>query len=191
LPFPGFPGYPGYPSVPPLCQPCDDGNGNCSADSCNCPRTPWLDCASTFGGMFRSELLQDNLPAGTTGRTLVMDSPLPLQNVGFSGDTLIVQCSGTYELTFFGNFRFSANSHLTFYVKANGHKLDDTVIEKDTVSNTIDSFERTVIVRLCANTSLRGIVDNAAAADGGASGTLTIPANGVHLEIIRIGAYQR
>ncbi|MCL1952717.1 MAG: hypothetical protein FWF60_07805 [Oscillospiraceae bacterium] len=121
-----------------------------------------------------------------------MDAPLPLQNVGFNGNnTITIQCSGTYEITFFGNFRFSADTHLTFYVKANGRRLDDTVVEKDVTANTLDSFERTVIVPLCANTSLSGVVDNASPANGGASGILTIPPNGVHLEVIRIGDFRR
>jgi hypothetical protein len=139
--------------------------------------------------MYRSGILQETLTAGTQGHQIPMDAPLPLQNVGFSGDTLYIQCSGTYELTFFGNFSFSANSNLTFYVKANGKRLDDTVIQKDVTADEQDSFERTVIVNLCANTTLRGIVDNAEAAAGGATGTLTIPPNGVHLEVIRIGSY--
>jgi len=139
--------------------------------------------------MYRSELLQEELAAGTTGRTIAMDSPLPLQNIGFSGETLTIQCAGTYQLTFFGNFRFSTDTHLSFYVKANGRRLEDTVIQKDVTANAWDSFERTVIVQLCANTSLRGVVDNATAANGGASGTLTIPANGVHLSAVRIGRY--
>jgi len=135
---------------------------------------------------------QRELTAGTTGETLAMDAPLPLQNVGFTGNnTITIQCSGTYEITFFGNFRFSADTHLTFYVKANGRRIDDTVVEKDVTANTIDSFERTVIVNLCANTALSGVVDNANAAAGGATGTLTIPANGVHLEVIRIGEFRR
>ncbi|MDR2686883.1 MAG: hypothetical protein LBB75_03965 [Oscillospiraceae bacterium] len=142
--------------------------------------------------MYRSEVQQRELAAGTTGDPLAMDAPLPLQNVGFNGNnTITIQCSGTYEITFFGNFRFSADSRLTFYVKANGRRIDDTVVEKDVTANTIDSFERTVIVNLCANTSLSAVVDNASAANGGASGTLTIPANGVHLEVIRIGDYRR
>jgi len=137
--------------------------------------------------MYRTELYQEELAAGTTGRTIPMDAPLPLQNIGFSGESLTIQCSGTYELTFFGNFRFSADSHLSFYVRANGRRLEDTVVEKDVTANTWDSFERTVIVRLCANTFLRGVVDNATAANGGATGILTIPPNGVHLSVIRIG----
>ena len=137
--------------------------------------------------MFRSELFQEELAAGTVGRTIPMDAPLALQNVSFSGETLNIQCSGTYQLTFFGNFRFSADSRLTFYVRANGSRLDDTVVIKDTIANQWDSFERTVIVRLCSNTFLRGVVDNASAAAGGATGTLTIPPNGVHLSVIRIG----
>ncbi len=138
--------------------------------------------------MYRSEVEQFTLAAGTMGVSLAMDAPLPLQNVGFNGNnTITIQCSGTYEITFFGNFTFSADTRLTFYVKANGRKIDDTVVEKDADANTMDSFERTVIVNLCANTALSGVVDNAAPADGGASGVLTIPANGVHLEVIRIG----
>jgi len=139
--------------------------------------------------MYRSELYQEELAAGTTGRTIPMDSPLALQNVSFSGESLNIQCSGTYQLTFFGNFRFSADSHLTFYVRANGRRLEETVVEKDTVANAWDSFERTVIVRLCPNTFLRGVVDNATTANGGASGVLTIPPNGVHLAVIRIGRF--
>ena len=121
-----------------------------------------------------------------------MDAPLPLQNVGFNGNnTITIQCSGTYEITFFGNFRFSADTCLTFYVKANGRRIDDTVVQKEVTANTIDSFERTVIVNLCANTALSGVVDNGCQSSGGASGTLTIPANGVHLEVIRIGEFRR
>jgi len=142
-----------------------------------------------FGGIYRSELWQEELAAGTIGRTIPMDSPLALQNVNFSGDTLTIQCSGTYQLTFYGNFRFSADSHLTFYVRANGRRLEETVTQKDVTANTWDSFERTVILQLCPNTSLRGVVDNATTANGGATGTITIPANGVHLSVIRIGRY--
>jgi len=142
--------------------------------------------------MYRSEMQQRELAAGTTGEPLAMDAPLPLQNVGFNGNnTISIQCSGTYEITFFGNFRFSADTRLTFYVKANGRRIDDTVVEKDVTANTIDSFERSVIVTLCANTALSAVVDNANLANGGANGTLTIPANGVHLEVIRIGDFRR
>jgi len=142
--------------------------------------------------MYRSEMQQRELAAGTTGEPLAMDAPLPLQNVGFNGNnTITILCSGTYQLTFFANFRFSADTHLTFYVRANGSTLDDTVVEKDVTANTIDSFERTVIVPLCANTALSGVVDNASTASGGASGILSIPANGVHLEVIRIGDFRR
>jgi len=138
--------------------------------------------------MYRAGILQRFLPAGATGDPLAMDAPLPMQNVGFNGNnTITILCSGTYEITFFGNFRFSADTHLTFYVRANGLRLDETVVEKDVTADVTDSFERTVIVSLCANTSLTGVVDNASAANGGADGTLTIPANGMHLEVIRIG----
>jgi len=117
-----------------------------------------------------------------------MDAPLPLQNVGFSGNsTLNIQCTGTYRLTFFGNFSFSANSRLTFYIKANGTTLPETVVERDVAANVQDSFERSVLIHLCANTNLIASVDNATAADGGANGLLSIPANGVHLTVERIG----
>jgi len=139
--------------------------------------------------MFRSGILDIDLTAGTSGTALAMDAPLPLQNVGFSGNnTLTIQCSGTYELTFFGNFTFSNDSHLTFYVNANGTRRTETVVEKDVAGGIQDSFERSVIVHLCANTFLSGVVDVASLANGGDGGRLTIPANGVHLEVIRIGA---
>ena len=200
----GWPGggWPGGGFFCPPCPPqnnvccdctscCGSGNG-CGPDSPSCNRCPWLDAASVFGGMYRSEAQQRLLEAGTTGEPLAMDAPLPLQNVGFNGNnTITIQCSGTYEITFFGNFRFSDDTRLTFYVKANGRRIDDTVVEKDVTANTIDSFERTVIVNLCANTSLSAVVDNASVADGGATGTLSIPANGVHLEVIRIGDFRR
>ena len=198
----GWPGggWPGgfCPPCPPqnnncscTCE-CPGGSGFCGPDAPSCNRCPWLDAASVFGGMYRSEAQLRELAAGVTGEPLAMDAPLPMQNVGFNGNnTITIQCSGTYELTFFGNFRFSADTHLTFYVKANGRSLDETAVEKDVTANTIDSFERTVIVHLCANTSLSGVVDNAAPANGGASGTLFIPANGVHLEVIRIGDFRR
>ncbi|MCL2299742.1 MAG: hypothetical protein FWC27_06300, partial [Firmicutes bacterium] len=157
-----------------------------------CNRCPWLDAASVFGGMYRSGVLQRDLAAGAAGDPLAMDAPLPLQNVGFNGNnTISILCSGTYEITFFGNFQFSSDTHLTFYVKANGQRLDDTAVERDVTANTIDSFERTVIVALCANTALTGVVDNASPANGGAGGTLTIPSNGMHLEVIRIGDFRR
>jgi len=142
--------------------------------------------------MYRSGVLQRFLAAGATGDPLAMDAPLPLQNIGFNGNnTISILCSGTYEITFFGNFQFSEDTHLTFYVNANGQRLPGTVVEKDVVANTIDSFERTVIVALCGNTALAGLVDNASMANGGADGTLTIPANGMHLEVIRIGEFRR
>ena len=148
-----------------------------------------MDQCAVFGGMFRSGPQMIDISAGTLGTTLAMDAPLPLANVNFTGNsTLSIQCSGTYELTFFGNFSFSANSHLTFYVKANGTTLTETVVEKDVAAGVQDSFERSVIVHLCANTSLIAAVDNASTTNGGANGRLTIPANGVHLEVIRIGA---
>ena len=205
--WPGGPGggWPGWgggfcPPCPPqnnncccdCTSCCGTGGGACGPDNPSCNRCPWLDAASVFGGMYRSESQQRELAAGTTGDPLAMDAPLPLQNVGFNGNnTITIQCSGTYEITFFGNFRFSADTHLTFYVKANGRRLDDTAVEKDVTANTIDSFERTVIVSLCANTFLSAGVANATAANGGASGTLFIPPNGMHLEVIRIGEYRR
>ena len=142
--------------------------------------------------MFRSGILDIDLTAGTSGTALAMDAPLPLQNVGFSGNnTLTIQCSGTYELTFFGNFTFSNDSHLTFYVNANGTRLTETVVEKDVAGGIQDSFERSVIVRLCANTSLTAVVDNAEQSEGGSDGTLVVPPNGMHLEVVRVGAFTR
>jgi len=172
------------------CPPCETGPGNCQADAPSCPRAPWLDCASIFGGMFRKELWEDNLPAGTTGRNLPLDAPLPSQNLGFTGDNIVIQCSGTYQITFFGNYKFSSNSLLTFYVKANGRTLEETVVEKTTTLNETDSFERTVIISLCANTTLRVQVDNAESGNGGFDGDLTIPAYGMHLSVMRIGAFR-
>ena len=129
-----------------------------------------------------------DISAGTLGTTLEMDAPLPLQNVGFTGNsTLNIMCTGTYELTFFGNFSFDASTRLTFFIKANGVLLPESVVEKDVIANVQDSFERSVIVHLCANTNLIAAVDNASAAVGGANGTLAIPMNGVHLGVVRIG----
>ena len=186
----GWPGGFCPPCPPQNCAcTCDcSGGGACPADAPSCNRCPWLDAASVFGGMYRAGILQRFIEAGASGDPLAMDAPLPMQNIGFNGNnTITILCSGTYEITFFGNFRFSADTHLTFYVRANGLRLDETVVEKDVTADVTDSFERTVIVSLCANTSLTGVVDNASAANGGADGTLTIPANGMHLEVIRIG----
>ena len=142
--------------------------------------------------MYRSEAQTRTINAGVTGEPLAMDAPLPLQNVGFNGNnTITILCSGTYQLTFFGNFRFSTDTKLTFYVRANGSTLNDTVVVKDVTANTMDSFERSVIVTLPANTSLAAFVDNALAANGGQSGSLYIPPNGVHLAVVRIGEFRR
>ena len=148
-----------------------------------------MDCASVFGGMYRSEAWHEELAAGANAR-LPLDAPLPTQNVGFTGETLVVQCSGTYQLTFFGNYTFSSNSRLTFYITANGRTLPESVVEKATTLNAADSFERTVIVSLCANTTLRALVQNASGSEGGFTGFLSIPENGMHLQVIRIGAFR-
>ena len=125
------------------------------------------------------------LDAGSVGTILSMDTPFPLQNVGFNGNGILsIQCSGTYELTFFGNFMFSEDTTLTFYINANGVTLPETVVILDVEADTQTSFERSVLVRLCAQTNLVGVVDNA---EDGASGTLTIPPNGVHMWVTRIG----
>jgi hypothetical protein len=138
--------------------------------------------------MYRSGTQMVSIDIGIQGTVLAMDAPLPLQHVGFNGNSsLTIQCSGTYEVTFFGNFEFNADSHLTFYVKANGQRLTETVVEKNVTAGDMDSFERTVLIHLCANTNLIAVVDNATAANGGANGILRIPENGVHLEVIRIG----
>jgi len=138
--------------------------------------------------MYRSGPQMVEIGVGIEGTVLAMDAPLQLQHVAFSGNsTLSVQCSGTYELTFFGNFEFSVDTRLTFYVKANGTTLPETVVFKDVTGNELDSFERTVLVHLCAQTNLVAVVDNATTANGGNSGTLRIPANGVHLQIVRVG----
>jgi len=141
-----------------------------------------------FGGMYRSGNNTMHLSSGSNGQTISMDAPLPLQNVGFTGNsTLAIQCSGTYELTFFGNFSFSADTVLMFYVTANGTRLDETIVLKSAIANDDTSFERSVIVRLCANTSLTARVDNAPASEGGADGILEIPPHGFHLSAVRIG----
>jgi len=139
--------------------------------------------------MIRSGPQMVDIGVGIQGTILAMDAPLQLQCVSFSGNsTITVNCSGTYKLTFFGNFAFSVDTRLTFYVKANGTTLSETVIVKDVTGTDLDSFERSVLVHLCAQTNLIGVVDNATTANGGNAGTLTIPANGVHLQIVRIGS---
>ncbi|MCL2195412.1 MAG: hypothetical protein FWB76_05615 [Oscillospiraceae bacterium] len=142
-----------------------------------------------FGGMYRSGNNSMAMASATNGQTINMDAPLPLQNVAFSGNsTLGIQCSGTYELTFFGNFSFSSDTVLMFYVTANGTRLDETIVLKSAIANDDTTFERSVIVRLCANTSLSARVDNAPTSEGGADGTLEIPPHGFHLSAVRIGA---
>ena len=131
------------------------GNGPCPPDQCSCPSNPWVDCSAVFGGMYRSSNNTMHLSSGANGQTISLDAPFPLQNVGFSGNsTLGIQCSGTYELTFFGNFSFSSDTVLMFYVTANGTRLDETIVLKSAIANDDTTFERSVIVRLCANTSL-------------------------------------
>ena len=160
---------------------------NCSCDCTNvdapnCPRNPFVDCAAVFGGMHRSDAFTFTLASATQNYLLQMDSPLPLRHVGFTPSTLTVQCSGTYEITFFGNFSFSAaNAQLSFYVKANGRRIEETQVELTSIQNNMMSFERSVIVRLPANTSLQAFLDTSA------PGTLSFPPNGLHLEVTRIG----
>ena len=151
--------------------------------------------------MIRGEQLNVAIAACTYGVPLAMDAPTTSQNVGFNGSNgLEIKCAGTYELTFFVNFRFSADSHLVFYVKANGRQLPETVAALDVQANRSYSFSRTVIVRLCAGTWLMPVVDNLypyftaqTQAQGcvtpPGNGILTIPGRGAHLQVRRIGAY--
>ncbi|MDR1464559.1 MAG: hypothetical protein LBJ11_04585 [Oscillospiraceae bacterium] len=177
--FPGFPGggYPGFPGWGGGCK-CGGGSGNVNAPSC--PYNPLGDCSAVYGGMYRSDGSTYTFAAATQNYLLQMDSPLPLQHVGFTPSTLTIQCAGTYELTFFGNFAYSVAANLSFYVKANGKKLAETQVDLSTTANKTDSFERTVIVYLQANTSLQAFMDTSAA------GTLTFPDNGLQLEVRRI-----
>ncbi|MDR1928350.1 MAG: hypothetical protein LBQ33_06920 [Oscillospiraceae bacterium] len=174
--YPGYPGgyYPGYPGGGCCCDP--------SADAASCPHNPLLDYSAVYGGMYRSDEFNFELLSGTTNYLLQMDSPLPLKNVGFTPSTLTIQCSGTYELTFFGNFSYSGDAAMNFYVKANGKKIEESEVILNAIPGQLQSFERTVIVHLPANTSLQAFLDTTEA------GELYSPENGIHLEVRRIGA---
>ncbi len=135
--------------------------------------------------MLRANAISIPFVAPVTGFLLQMDTPMDhLQNVSFSPSTLTIQCSGTYVVTFFGNFAYAsgAAATLNFYVKANGRKLEETEVILEPEADQLTSFERSVIVFLAANTSLQAFMD------ANVAGTLNSPENGVHLTVRRIGA---
>ena len=241
--YPGFPGFPGAPcgSCPPGCCPnkfppgwpcCDDESkrrrnrcvpppfvnteceNGCLADGPGCPKCPWIDCCAVYGGMKISDSQNIVIPLCAQGVSLGLNSTLPSKDITFNGNnTLLIQCSGTYELTFFGNFKSTNyDANLTFFVRANGTRLPETVVNLDIRANTDYSFERTVLVHLCANTTLAAVVDHNGRNHTVAAGAsnpdcsdenapiapatpasnpllLRVPSNGIHLEVIRVGSY--
>ena len=194
-PWPAYPSYPCWPApqpCPPPCSPCCGGCSPCACASCDAPgcpsQSPWCDCGSVFGGMQRTGSWNEPRIVPGQSISLSMDSALRLRNVRFNGNsTVTVPCAGTYELTFTANFRFSGDTVLYFFVRANGSKLPETTVERGVTAGVDYQFKRSVLVRLCANTTLAGIVENAAAADGGSAGVLTT--DGINLEVVRVGAY--
>ena len=167
----------------------------CLADGKDCPKCPWLDCCAVYGGMIRSEQRDVQVTAGLRGVSLGMDAPLASKNVSFNGDNLLsVECAGTYEVTFFGNFKISRNARLTFYVKANGSRLNETVATLDARAGMAYSFERSVFVHLCAGSFLNPVVDIdwldcGEDAEPACVALLSILGRGTHLSVHRVGSY--
>jgi len=196
------------------CPPCENTFGNgCFNDHVCCPKNPWMDCSTVYGGMSSGGSQTIHLTPNARGTPLGMSAPLPSRNVNFNGsNTLTVLCAGTYKLTFFGNFRFACNGMLRFYVRANGEMLNGTVVQLCVYAGKYQSFEVSVIVRICANTNLAPLVDNGVPGHccsgfspctcmpsgtppsppiccDGMPGDLFIPNNGMHLTVQRIGPY--
>ncbi|MDR1735006.1 MAG: hypothetical protein LBR73_09040 [Oscillospiraceae bacterium] len=191
----GVGGWGCFPSWYNPCSPCPCGiglppgttcgsGGDSSCDQGTCPHNPLFDCTAIFGGMYSAEAFTYTFTTATRRFLLNLDSPLPLHHVGFGSSALTIQCGGTYILTFFGNFNFAASSttRLVFYIKANGKTIPESTVILDSDSTRYQSFERTVIVKFCANTTIQAFLDT----DG--AGTLSVPDNGFHVQVQRVGA---
>ena len=190
-----------YPNPNPDCI-----NGCIQGNNPDCPKCPWADCCKVYGGLINSNAIEMWIPLCSRGHNIPLDGPLPTQNVALNGiNNLRVQCSGTYQITIFGNFSVFGQSGvypLQFYVKANGHRIEESVVGLDVSPDGPDeySFERTVFVRLCANTTLAMTVDQwfPDCPPGGIQPgpypvpnqiRLDIPAKGFHMEIKRVGSF--
>ena len=180
-----------YPNQNPDCL-----NGCLGANGPDCPKCPWADCCRVYGGLINANATNILIPTCSRGNAIPLDGSLPMLNVSFVGvNNLRVQCSGTYQLTIFGNFSVGTlgTGILKFYVKANGHVVEESAVDLwvNATSGPKYSFERTVFVRLCADTTLAMAVDAGVetCVPGSTNFLLEIPARGFHMEIKRVGSF--
>ena len=138
--------------------------------------------AASYGGLFSTTATTEGIIGSTITLLTNLNGHRPASNVIYGVDSITVEHTGVYLVSYAVSYTFDAVSDIQFYVGVNGGLLSGTLAENHNAAGAgVQSVGRSALVGLVAGDVLRLVVLSVTA-----SGVLGLPPFGTELNVVQI-----